>query len=88
MGGDPILRYSGGELLYIYHRRNDDSNLVYQVETSTNLVSNVWTSTGYTVQGIHEFGGGMYYDAVTNLLSREWRKQFIRLIIADEPEIL
>ena len=43
-------------------RRNDDTNLVYFVESSTNLLSAVWTNAGYTVTGTNMIGGA--YDEV------------------------
>lgn len=42
---------------YHHLRRNDDTNLVYLVESSTNLLSAVWTKVGYTVTGTNVIDG-------------------------------
>lgn len=73
----PILGNDNGALLYIHVQRNDDPGLVYQVETATNLVSNIWTNSGYTVLGTNVTGGA--YDEVTNSISTQRRERFIRL---------
>ena len=57
------MDWSGNELSYAHLRRKDDTNLVYVVETCTNLVSGAWTNAGYTVTGTNVLGGA--YDEVT-----------------------
>ncbi|MGN6554785.1 MAG: hypothetical protein ACTHLW_13835, partial [Verrucomicrobiota bacterium] len=76
-GSRPTLINASGELFYVYPQRNDDTNLVYLVETSTNLASGVWTSTGYTVTGTNVTGG--LYDQVTNQISKDAPATYIRL---------
>ena len=80
-GEDPSLWNAGGSLLYIHLQRNDNTNLVYQVETSTNLVSGSWTNAGYTVLGTNAMGGGMFYDEVSNGIPTLDGKKFIQLNI-------
>ncbi|VGO20709.1 putative Ig domain-containing protein [Pontiella sulfatireligans] len=66
---------------YIHVRQTDpDSGLLYYLELSDNLASNLWTTNGYTVVGSGSFTNG--FDAVTNRISTETKdEQFIRLII-------
>lgn len=73
----PILGNDGSGLLFIYLQRNDDTNLIYEVETAADLISNVWTNSGYTVLGTH-FTGGVY-DEVTNAVPTVDAQRFIRL---------
>jgi hypothetical protein len=68
---------------YIYARQSAaDSGLLYNLELTDNLVSNVWTNAGYTVIGSGPFTTG--FDAVTNRIeSAVQSRQFIRLIIEE-----
>jgi hypothetical protein len=75
-GSQPTLSRVGGELFYVYPRRNDDTNLVYLMQTSTNLGSGVWTNGGYSVTGTNATGG--VYDQVTNKISTTAPQTFIR----------
>jgi len=43
-GALPVLENDGGTLTFQYMKRNDDSGLEYIVETTTNLMSGVWTN--------------------------------------------
>jgi hypothetical protein len=61
-GVQPRLICTGNELRYTHLRRNDDTNLVYVVQSRTNLVSGVWTNAGFTVTGTNVLGGA--YDEV------------------------
>ena len=78
-GVEPTFARVGGELVYIHLQRNDDTNLVYLVETSTNLVADVWTNAGYSVTGTNVMGGGTFYDEITNSVATDARETFIRL---------
>ena len=78
-GVKPTLSRSGNELCYVHLRRNDDTNLVYVVETSTNLVSGVWTNAGYTVTGTNVMGGA--YDEVLYRVPVAAPETYIRLKI-------
>jgi hypothetical protein len=80
-GVDPTLESLNDSLVYIHLQRNDDPNLIYQVETSTNLVTGVWTNTGYAVLGTNSMGGGTFYDEVTNGIPVDVDEKFIRLKI-------
>jgi hypothetical protein len=62
-------------------QRNDDSNLVYSVETRADLGSGVWTNAGYSVLGTNVMGAGTFYDVVTNSIPMDAEKAFIRLRI-------
>ncbi len=65
---------------YVYRRRNDYQarGLVYTVESSTNLVSNLWNSNGVVDAGFGSIDAEM--DSVTNRVSTEEHpQQFIRL---------
>ena len=76
-GNQPTLIKAGEELFYVHLQRNDDTNLVYVVETSTNLGSGVWINTGYTVTGTNVTGG--VYDQVTNKIAADAPQTFVRL---------
>jgi len=82
VGAVPALVRSDGTLQYVHARRNDDSDLVYTVETSTNLVSGVWTNTGYTVDG--SSSGGATLDYVTNSVPAMENEMFMRLEIESQ----
>ena len=73
------MDWPGNELRYVHLRRNDDTNLMYVVETCTNLVSRVWTNAGYTVTGTNVLGGA--YDEVTYRIPPDAPETYIRLKI-------
>ncbi|VGO19628.1 right-handed parallel beta-helix repeat-containing protein [Pontiella sulfatireligans] len=91
LGGDPtnasltghatnFQNFDGGSE-YVYPRRKD-SGLDYWLETSTNLVSNVWTNSGYTelpMVGIID----TYFESITNQIPTALEKTFIRLRIEE-----
>ena len=91
LGGDPTnglhtghaIAYgkAGGGMGYVYPRRKD-SGLAYWLETSTNLISNVWTNNGYTelpmVGAIDPD-----FEAVTNQIPTAMDETFIRLRIEE-----
>jgi hypothetical protein len=76
-GSQPTLSQVGGEWHYVHLRRNDDTNLTYLVQTTTNLGTGVWSSTHYTVIGTNVTGG--VFDQVTNRISTDAQQTFIRL---------
>jgi hypothetical protein len=78
-GSDPVLDRAGDQLAYRYSMRNDDSGLTYTVETTTNLVSGVWTNAGTGVSGIYVTGGSL--NEVTNTVDTVADEKFIRLKI-------
>jgi hypothetical protein len=96
LGGDPTYildtgyatsvatTESGGTnyLEYVYPRRTDEGNgLTYYLELTTNLVTGVWTNSGYTEL---ETTGYITndFESVTNLVVIDGKtNEFIRLII-------
>jgi len=76
-GEVPTFGNSGESMLYIHLQHRDDPNLTYLVETCTNLISNVWTNTGYSVLGTNETGG--VFDEVTNSIPTVLDQTYIRL---------
>jgi parallel beta-helix repeat protein len=78
----PTLRNDSGTLIYVHVQRADDSNLLYSLETSTNLMSNIWTSFGYTaVTNVT----GQTFNYVTNTWSNNCEGAFFRLRIENRP---
>ena len=88
-GGDPtnsldrgiesIFTNAAGSLEFIYAQRNDDDDLTYYLETTTDLVTPSWTNTGYSVAGTNVMGGT--FDMVTNSISTAEDQTFIQLIV-------
>jgi len=83
VGVEPRMERLGVELAYIHLQRNDDTNLVYSLETRTNLVSGIWTNLGYTVIGTNLMGGGLFYDEITNIIPTTASQSFIRFKVED-----
>jgi len=77
VGQVPTLGSDGGTMVYVHAQRADDSTLSYYLETSTNLVSTVWTNSGYTVMATNVTGEMFNY--VTNALSIDRDRAFFRL---------
>jgi hypothetical protein len=74
------LAEEGGMMEYVYRRRTDYQarGLDYIVEATTNLVSNLWNSSGVVDAGFGALNAEM--DSVTNRVStEEYPEQFIRL---------
>jgi hypothetical protein len=83
-GNIPTFGENGGSMLYIHAQRNDDTNLVYYLETDTDLVSDpVWTNSGYTVTGTNTTLGGDF-DEVTNSIPTLKDQTFIKLVIEQD----
>jgi hypothetical protein len=78
-GNLPTFGSGSAGLEYIYAYRTDDATLGYTLETTTNLISNVWTNSGYTVTGTNEAEG--VFGFITNLIDTAESKRFIRLKI-------
>jgi len=65
---------------YVHPQLSDtNSGLSYFLELTTDLVSGVWTNSGYSVLGTNVTGGKMNY--VTNVTDTVGSKKFIRLMI-------
>ncbi len=78
-GAVPTFTRSGGGFSYTHMSRNDDSGLLYTIESTTNLVSGVWTNAGYAVDGMQKTAGT--FDAITNAIPVSDDDTFIRLRI-------
>lgn len=78
----PTFGNTGSGFQYVYPRR-EASGLKYDLETSTNLMANAWTNSGYAE---HEVTGMMAepFEAVTNSITEEQDQMFIRLIIEEQ----
>jgi hypothetical protein len=77
----PVLQQAGGNFEYIHVQRNNDSNLVYSLEITDDLVTGTWSSTGYTVTGVNTNSGIANFDTITNSIPIDDPEKFIRLII-------
>ena len=77
VGQVPTLGSDGGTMVYVHAQRADDNNLSYYLESTTNLVSTVWTNSGYTVMATNVTGE--IFNFVTNALSIEQGRAFFRL---------
>lgn len=94
MGGDPTNALDQGtspvfgivdvggsnEFVYVHPQLSDPgSGLNYFLELRSDLLSGIWTNTGYTITGTNVTGGAL--DFVTNATDVAADKKFIRLII-------
>jgi hypothetical protein len=79
VGMQPTLGWVDGGLQYVHVRRNDDSSLIYTVETTTNLATGVWTNSAYTVADTNLNCGA--YDEIVNDVSSAEDQLFLRLKI-------
>jgi hypothetical protein len=61
-GVDPVLVKTGTGLDYAHLRRKDDPDLIYTVETRTNLISGVWTPGGFSVLRTNSYNAD--YDEI------------------------
>lgn len=80
-GIEPSLMWVGDQLHYVYLRRNDDTNIVYSVQATTNLVSGVWTTDG--INAVTNVTGAVY-DEVTHRVSTTNQNLYLRLRIMNE----
>ncbi|VGO23533.1 glycosyl hydrolase family 28-related protein [Pontiella sulfatireligans] len=76
-GVAPSLVNATGAMWFIHPQRSDDASLIYTVETSTNLVSGIWTNAGYTVSATNVTGSTLNY--VTNAVPTDFEQTYIRL---------
>jgi hypothetical protein len=76
-GEIPSFTFADGVFNYVHPQRSDDDSLVYIVETSTNLVSGIWTNAGYAISGTNVTGAT--FDYVTNAVSSDLDQIYIRL---------
>ncbi|HKL22911.1 MAG TPA: hypothetical protein VJ904_13975, partial [Tichowtungia sp.] len=78
-GTPPAFTQSGSGFVYVYPMRSDDETITYLVETTTNLISGVWTNQGGTAIGTNITGGDINF--VTNNVGTIEKAKFIRLNI-------
>ncbi len=76
-GVDPLLIMTGHGIEYIHLRRNGDTNLIYTVETRTNLLSGVWTTNGTSVLSTNSYNAD--YNEITHSVSITNTQSYIRL---------
>jgi chondroitin AC lyase len=75
----------GADFHYVYRRRSDHERrwLQYIVESSTNLIDNIWTTSGVAEAGFGPVGDG--FESVTNELETlDGAAHFFRLKIRSE----
>jgi hypothetical protein len=77
----PVFQEAGSNMEYVHVQRNDDTNLVYYLEITDDLVSGIWTNAGYTVTGTNTSSGVAGFDEVINSIPIDDPAKFIRLII-------
>lgn len=73
----PTFTKVGGAFEYVHPQRSDDTNLVYTVETKTDLAFGTWTNLGYVVSGTNLTGETL--NIVTNTVDTIEDQRFIRL---------
>ncbi len=76
-GTAPTLIYTNGTLLFVYPKRCDNANLIYSVQSSSNLAN--WTNTNYAVTGTNVTGGILSY--VTNAIATNGLQTYYRLMV-------
>jgi hypothetical protein len=82
LGVDPTFVKAGSAFEYTYLKRNNDPNLIYTVEMTTDLITGFWTNTGYMVLGTNVTGG--VYDEVTSSIPTDSPQSYIRLKIENQ----
>ena len=78
-GVAPVLVRAGTGLEYVHLRRKDDPDLIYTVETRTNLVSGVWTVAGFSVLRTNSYN--VDYDQISHGFSPTNPHSYFRLKI-------
>ena len=76
-GTAPTLIYTNGTLLFIYPKRCDNANLIYSIQSSSNLAN--WTNTSYAVTGTNVTGGILNY--ITNAMVTNGLPTYYRLTV-------
>ena len=78
--GEPVIAFiDGGTMTYVHAQRTDDVSLGYSLQLTDDLVSGVWTNTGYSVAGTNVTGET--FDFVTNNIPMVDPETFIKLVI-------
>jgi hypothetical protein len=77
----PVFQILENGFYYAHNERTDDPSLIYTVELSTNLVSNVWKTNGLEFVGSADFSN--VWETVTNRTDIGER-EFIRLKVEEE----
>jgi hypothetical protein len=75
----PVFSKSGKGFIYVHPKRSDDTNIIYTIESTTNLVSGTWTTESFAVTGTNRTGGTLNF--VTNEVDAVDFEKFIRLKI-------
>lgn len=75
----PVLIPVAAGLDYVHVQRNNDTSLVYTVESTTDLVFGSWANADSSVIGTDVLGG--LFDTVTNSVSTAADQLFLRLKI-------
>jgi hypothetical protein len=76
----PVFQPLENDFYYVHNERTDDSNLIYTVEMTTNLLSNGWNTNGLEFVGTAGFSN--VWNVVTHKVSTLGKdRQFIRLKI-------
>jgi hypothetical protein len=78
-GVDPVLVKAGNGFEYVHVRRKDGPDLIYTVETRTNLLSGLWTLSGFSVLGTNSYNAD--YDEIIYIVSPTNPCSYIRLKI-------
>ena len=68
-----------GSWFELVHARRKDGSVTYTVESTTNLLSNVWKTNHITVPGIGNIDAD--YEAVTNRIDTTEGQGFLRLLV-------
>lgn len=78
-GVAPFLIHHNGQLKYIHFWRND-SNLLYRLESTDDLVGGLWTNTDYVVAGSPSQGSEIFC-CVTNTIPADKDQTFLRMTV-------
>ncbi|MEM1223966.1 MAG: discoidin domain-containing protein [Verrucomicrobiota bacterium] len=78
----PKLAFSNGAISLSYLRRSDDQNLIYTIESCSDLSSDIWTQVGNAT--VTSQARDDYYDEVTNTMSLDSNEtMFFRLKVTN-----
>jgi hypothetical protein len=81
LGVDPVFTNNAGTLEYTYVKRHDNTNLVYSVKTTTDLVFGTWVNAGFVVMGTNVTGEA--YDLVSNSIPTTAGSTFVELEVSN-----
>jgi hypothetical protein len=79
MGTDPVLKQVDGALHFIHLHRTDDPNLMYRVQTTTNLISGAWVDAADMAVGTNAMESMTFFNEVTNRIPGDTTQSFIRM---------